>query len=69
MSDNEKINHLLERASPLCLSLEEGELQRSIKRTPESTGGSAHTVLSLCMRMVTKGKEILLCPGRATKEA
>lgn len=45
MSDNEKINHLQERASPLRLSLEEEELQWSIKRTLESTGGSALSVL------------------------
>lgn len=48
MSDNEKINHLLERASPLCLSLEEVELQWSIKRTLESTGGSVLSVLGVC---------------------
>lgn len=68
MSDNEKINHLLERAGPLCLSLEEVELQWSIKRTLESTGGSALSVLSLCMWLET-GKEILLHPGHATKES
>ncbi|KAI9517109.1 hypothetical protein NQZ68_008364, partial [Dissostichus eleginoides] len=33
MSDNKKINHLLERASPVRVSLEEVELQQSIKRT------------------------------------
>lgn len=67
ISDNEKINHLLERGSPLRLSLEEVELQWSIKRTLESTGGSALSLLSLCMWLQT-GKEILLHPGQATKE-
>ena len=46
MSDNEKINHLLERASPLRLSLEEVELQWSIKRMLESTGGLLHSLYS-----------------------
>ena len=68
MSDNEKINHLLERASPLRLSLEEVGLQWSIKRMLESTGGSALSVLSLCMWMET-GNKILLHPGHATKES
>lgn len=64
MSDNEKINHLRERASSLRLSLEEVELHWSIKRTLESTGGSALSVLWL-----ENGKEILLHPGHATKES
>lgn len=68
MSDNEKINHLLERASPLRMSLEVVELQWSIKRMLESTGGSALSVLSLCMWMET-GNKILLHPGHATKES
>lgn len=68
MSDNEKINHLLERASPLRMSLEEVELQWAIKRMVESTGGSALSALSLCMWLET-GKEILLHPGHATKES
>lgn len=49
MSDNEKINHLLERASPLRLSLEVVELQWAIKRMVESTEASALSVLFLCM--------------------
>lgn len=47
MSDNKKINHLLERASPLCLSLEEVELLWSKKRTLESAGGFCGLVLSI----------------------
>ncbi|CAJ1077487.1 hypothetical protein NQZ68_008364%2C partial [Xyrichtys novacula] len=49
MSDNEKINHLLERAGPVRLSPEEERLQWSIKRKPWSTGGSALSVHCVCV--------------------
>lgn len=64
MSDNEKINHLLERASLVCLSLEEV----NYKENARVYRGSALSVLSLYLWLET-GKEILLHPGHATKES
>uniref|UniRef100_A0A3Q1G688 Uncharacterized protein n=1 Tax=Acanthochromis polyacanthus TaxID=80966 RepID=A0A3Q1G688_9TELE len=56
MSGNEKINHQLERLSPLRLSLEEVELQWAIKRTTEPTGGALRSLCSPCVRGWRLGK-------------